>query len=44
MLAARGTHFDPHVLDVFVAHLDEIMGLRAGSTADTPAFVAQTAA
>lgn len=26
----RGTHFDPHIVDVFLAHKDEILQIKAG--------------
>ena len=32
MRAARGTHFDPRVLDVFFASLDEVLAIRESST------------
>jgi putative two-component system response regulator len=44
MLQERGKHFDPDVLDAFVAHLDEVLLLRAALTGAPPALVKATAA
>jgi putative two-component system response regulator len=44
MLQERGKQFDPDVLDIFVANLDEVLLLRAALTGAPPSLVTRTAA